>query len=324
LSLGKGSAAAIRFDRFALDVTSSRPELSEAIARRFAALQVPTGAPEERFQVDVRTVPAGSILRPTEDAGRLVYESDSGRAYWDEHDERLEASAEAGTATCWPVAGRAEIVVDESAPNLIWAASRPLFTLCLTEMLRARGLYFLHAGAVEANGRCLLIVGTSGVGKSTMTTALARLGLPLLSDDTVFLDAIGDELLIQPWPDELDLSTRSVAMLGLGDSSLTRLPGIEKWQLAPREAGLAVADRPSTPSVLIFPEFSRGEPEVREIGIDEAILELVPMVLLTAEATVRSNLDALARLTGSVRSFRFSLGSDLDRAARALAELAST
>ena len=323
MTLGAGSAAAIRFSRFALDVTSNHPELLEAIARRFAALRAPAGAPEERFQVDVRAVPAGRVPRPTEEAGRLVYESEGGRAYWREDAERLEADAGAGTATCRPVAGLAEIVVDEAAPNLVWTASRPLFMLCLAELLRTRGLYFLHAGAVEANGRSLLVVGTSGAGKSTMTTALAGLGLPLLSDDTVFVDATGSELLIQPFPDELDLSTRSIELLGLQGLARTRLTGTRKWQLAPQEAGLAVAERPSPPSVLIFPEFSRGEPELRPIGVDEAMLELVPMVLMTAEATVRGHLDALARLASSATSYRFSLGSDLGRAARVLAELAT-
>ena len=291
--------------------------------RRFAALPAPREDSEEHLRVDVRAVPATEIVRPTAEAGRLVYESESGRAYWDEDDGRLVASAEAGTALCRPAEGYAEIVVADAAPDLVWAASRPLFTLCLYELLRARGLYFLHTGAVEANGKCLLIAGTSGVGKSTMTTALAGLGLPMLADDTVFIDTTGAELLIQPFPDEIDLSTNSIELLGLQASARTRMPATEKWQLDPRELGFAVAERPSPPSVLIFPAFSRGEPALREIGVDEALLELTPMMLLTGEAAVRGHLDALARLARSVRSFRFALGSSLDRAAGALLELAS-
>jgi hypothetical protein len=323
LSLGAGAAAAIRFNRFVLDVTSNDPEILEAVVRRFAALPVPSENSEEHLRVDIRAVPATSILRPTDEAGRLVYESESGGAYWDEDDGRLEASAEAGTALCRPAAGYAEIAVDDSAPDLVWAASRPLFTVCLYELLRARGLYFLHTGAVEANGRCLLLAGASGVGKSTMTAALAGLGLPMLADDTVFVDASGADLLIQPFPDELDLSTSSIELLGLQERARTRMPGTEKWQLDPRELGFPVADRPSPPSVLIFPEFSRGEPALREIGVDEALLELTPMVLLTGEATVHGHLDALVRLAASVQSYRFALGSSLDRAAGTLFELAS-
>ena len=323
MSLGTGAAAAIRFNRFVLDVTSTDPEILAAIERRFAALAAPSGSAQEHLRVDVRAVPADSILRPTDEAGRLVYESEGGRAYWDERDERLEARVEAGTATCRPAAGQAEIVVDDSAPDLVWAASRPLFTLCLYEMLRARGLYFLHSGAVEASGKCLLITGGSGAGKSTTTAALAGLGLRMLGDDTVFVDSSGEDILIQPFPDELDLSSESVELLGLQDCARTRLPGTEKWQLAPRELGFAVAERSSPPSLLVFPEFSSGEPALREIGVDEVLLELTPMVLLTAEATVRGHLDALARLAESVTSYRFALGSNLDRAARVLAELAS-
>lgn len=43
----------------------------------------------------------------------------------------------------------------------------------------------LHAGAVERDGRVVLLVGSSGVGKTTATLALVRRGFGYVSDDVV-------------------------------------------------------------------------------------------------------------------------------------------
>lgn len=53
------------------------------------------------------------------------------------------------------------------------------------------GLAFLHALGVEKEGRACLIIGRSGVGKSTLGGKFLRDGYRLLGDDTVFVDAEG-------------------------------------------------------------------------------------------------------------------------------------
>ena len=49
------------------------------------------------------------------------------------------------------------------------------------------GLCAIHAGALLRGGRCLLLPGKSGHGKSTLTAALAARGFDLLGDDTTVL-----------------------------------------------------------------------------------------------------------------------------------------
>jgi len=49
------------------------------------------------------------------------------------------------------------------------------------------GLIGLHAGCVVRNGKAVLLAAASGVGKSTLTLALAMRGWSLLSDDWTFL-----------------------------------------------------------------------------------------------------------------------------------------
>ena len=50
----------------------------------------------------------------------------------------------------------------------------------------------LHASAVMVNGTALVFAGASGAGKSTLALAASRAGLPLLSDDTVFVQTSPD------------------------------------------------------------------------------------------------------------------------------------
>jgi hypothetical protein len=47
----------------------------------------------------------------------------------------------------------------------------------------------LHASAVMLDGTAIVFAGASGAGKSTLALAASRAGLPLLSDDTIFVQA---------------------------------------------------------------------------------------------------------------------------------------
>ena len=62
-----------------------------------------------------------------------------------------------------------------------------------TVLLQQRGVATLHAAAVAAGDGAVLLLGTSGVGKSSLAAALVERGFPLLADDVtgVTLDADG-------------------------------------------------------------------------------------------------------------------------------------
>lgn len=64
---------------------------------------------------------------------------------------------------------------------------REFFLLTLLMLLRRRGLFGLHANAVESEGAGLLTVGRSGCGKTTLTLALVLEGWRCLSDDALVL-----------------------------------------------------------------------------------------------------------------------------------------
>jgi hypothetical protein len=67
------------------------------------------------------------------------------------------------------------------------------------QFMRVRpDLLWLHAAAVERNGRALLIAGPSGQGKSTLSTKLCERGWRLLSDDIAPTSMEAD--IVYPFP----------------------------------------------------------------------------------------------------------------------------
>jgi hypothetical protein len=74
------------------------------------------------------------------------------------------------------------------------------------ELQRLRpDLYFLHAGAVERDGRALLFAAPSGTGKSTLCYALLHQGFCYLSDELAPIDLT--QLSITPYPHALCLKS---------------------------------------------------------------------------------------------------------------------
>ncbi|MFT5111783.1 MAG: hypothetical protein ACI8P9_001103 [Parasphingorhabdus sp.] len=69
----------------------------------------------------------------------------------------------------------------------------------------------IHASAIEGEGRVVLFIGPSGIGKSTLAASLHRAGLNLLSDDCVYLkkDILGYRVIpaysgIRLWRDSAE------------------------------------------------------------------------------------------------------------------------
>lgn len=74
-----------------------------------------------------------------------------------------------------------------------------------------------HAGVVEMGGGAIVVPADSGVGKSTLVTALCRLGARYVSDEALVLDGTG---AAHGYPKPVALAPESMALLGL-DPCLT-------------------------------------------------------------------------------------------------------
>jgi energy-coupling factor transporter ATP-binding protein EcfA2 len=120
------------------------------------------------------------------------------------------------------VRGGREIVIDP-APDADDRALRlgivgPLLGVILTQ----RGKFVLHASSVVIDGRAVAFTGPSGRGKSTLATALARAGHPLVADDITVIDTTGDEPVVLPgfprvklWPDSAGVFAENADALPL-------------------------------------------------------------------------------------------------------------
>ena len=69
----------------------------------------------------------------------------------------------------------------------------------------------IHAAAVEREGRAVVLPGASGVGKSTLTTALVANGWRLLSDEVTIIDPTGG--LLRPHPRPISLKNETIDLI---------------------------------------------------------------------------------------------------------------
>ncbi len=87
--------------------------------------------------------------------------------------------------------------------DMEWVAPHeavPLLKIKMTETLFDHTQYImLHAAQLGRDGRCLLLLGDAGAGKSTLATALEGAGFALLSDDIVLLSQSGEASAL-PFP----------------------------------------------------------------------------------------------------------------------------
>ena len=127
------------------------------------------------------------------------------------------------------VMGANKIIVDPS-PDTDEASIRVfLLGSALGALLIQRNLLVLHGNAVEIGNRCLVCVGSSGIGKSTLTAAFMQRGYHVLADDVVPVDEAGFAIpgfpRIKLWQDVAE-------KLQIDTADLTRIrPKLAKYNL---------------------------------------------------------------------------------------------
>ncbi|MBN8825985.1 MULTISPECIES: serine kinase [unclassified Spirosoma] len=65
-------------------------------------------------------------------------------------------------------------------------------------ILYQRGLFLLHASAVDVNNQAIVFMGIPGAGKSTTATAFGKAGYTVLSDDLVAIQLIDNKAYVIP------------------------------------------------------------------------------------------------------------------------------
>jgi hypothetical protein len=288
-----------------------------------------TGNSLEKIYLDFQVAsPAGehAVERPQGNS-RPFYEMPKGEAsYFAEADELYISFGEGVRALYQPRSSRVVVSAVESDPRNVFMASHLILTIILVEMLRRRDSYSLHAAAFSKNGRAILIPGTSGIGKSTLSVALLRAKFDYLTDDMVFLAQSAEGLMARGLAEDIDVSEQTIRFFPELDF-LIRSPktdGFTKRQLRAEEVYGTRTVMEARPAVIVLPHISgKLESGITQIDGDEAFREIVPNVLLTEQGVSQRHLAILAELVKQADCYRLETGQDFDRIPVLLRQLLS-
>lgn len=166
------------------------------------------------------------------------------------------------------------------------------------QSLRAE-LYFLHAAAVEAEGKSYLFVAESGGGKSTIAWGLLHHGFGYLSDELAPVDL--QDLRVYPYPHALNLKRSPPPPYGLPAETVhTSHAAHVPVRYLPRVASPGTYPLASLWFVTYRPTMTA--PTVRAITPGEASARLYTNSL-NQLAHPNAGLDAAVRIAADVPSF---------------------
>jgi hypothetical protein len=302
--------------------------IAESLHSRFRLLSS-DAKPTETISLDFQSVPDGShhCLKRPHEKGRSFYELPAGEACHFETGDQLYFSFQDGLRALGnPGQGSASFSIVESDPVNVFMASHLILTILLVEILKRRACYSMHAAGFTDDGNAVLIAGTSGAGKSTLAVTLLRSGFGYLSDDMVFLRRSPDGPQVLGFPEDVDV----------GDQTVSFFPELDFLKHSPKNAGWpkkqvradevygAELVSQARPGAIVFPRISgKATSAVRQIGADEAFLELVSNVLLTEPRSCQSHLGILTELVNHVPCYQLQAGRDFDRIPSLIRELLS-
>ncbi|MGH2935183.1 MAG: hypothetical protein ACRDL2_11830 [Gaiellaceae bacterium] len=294
------------------------PELVRTTARRF--LDVPEGGEAATGTVRLELLEAGEDGGGVAGGMRCVYDWGGVRAWYDARQDVFVPDYRGiGRAVVRPAAGTAAITVVTSAERSK-AATRFLVTLSMGELLKRRGLYFLHAAGVTVGDRAILLAGPSGSGKSTLAAALAVCGHGLLGDDSLFLVDRG-QVEVLAFPDAVGLDERSAELISRAFPTWS--PAADVQAALPSELGFAIAGPAATPAAIVFPVIGSGPTTAEPLSSGHALLRLAPDVLLTERHAAQAHLDVLGDLVRDLPAYQLELGPDLEAAVETVVRLAA-
>jgi HprK-related kinase A len=183
----------------------------------------------------------------------------------------------------------------------------------------------LHAAVIERDGRAVLLPGPSGVGKSTLCTALIARGWRLLTDEIAMVRPQGGQVVPHPRPISLKNEAIGIAAKALPDAYLSE-PFVNPTKgavafMRPPTPAIEKAGEMADPALVVFPRYRPGATvEVEPIEKAQAFMRLVASSA-NYFTLLESGFETLANLVESCDHYALSYQS-LDDAVAVVESLA--
>ena len=207
-----------------------------------------------------------------------------------------------------------------------------LVTYSLAAVLRRRGLFELHSGAVvePESGTGVLIIGPSGSGKSTLTVQLAAAGWPFLTDDVLVLSNEGSAVLAWPLRRCFAITSETFAssdfLRSRTNLDYAKAQGADKKRFAPHEVFGAEVREHCAPRALFFSQISGEErTHISKLSPGETMTRLIRMNPWSCydQTTATNHLAVLSALVKQSQGYALFAAKDLldpDNAARLIGD----
>jgi hypothetical protein len=119
-----------------------------------------------------------------------------------------------------------------------------LFGLVLSFILQARGMFSLHAAAVNCHGQAVAFLGTNGHGKTTLALFFLRKSHSLITDDVLPLVQRDAEFLALPASPTMNLWSTTLSALASVNGSFNGVATLEKRRHSLDELNLPFCPAP--------------------------------------------------------------------------------
>lgn len=189
-----------------------------------------------------------------------------------------------------------------------------LIGMSIVEILKYHNLYFLHSAALYSGGMGYLISGDGGCGKTTISLSLVRGGFKYVSDDSLFIQELNEEIVVCPlytsFHIDQDLAERFPEMVR---GKNLRIPDGVKVSVDISQTFPASFIPYIRPDVVIFPSIkSNEESQLHPISRIEVYRRLLKQTVLAADKVVsRNHIRTLGKLVKQTVGFELLSGGDV-------------
>jgi len=190
-----------------------------------------------------------------------------------------------------------------------------IFLVGLSELLRSKDLFLIHAAALAKDGKGVLIPGFTRSGKTTLSIALLRGGFQFLSDDRPFLKKNEDGFELLAFPEALDVTEQTLSFFPELRRSLNHIFNSERYkkEFSVDKVYPNAILNACCPKILLFPNIVDKEiSQIKPLSKIEAIEKLLPHSLLVfEEKAAEKQFQFLCQFVEEMDCYCLDFGRDL-------------